>query len=246
MSRFTEKVSAEEFTKDSWIIRDYAALLLVPLIFVVGFIMDEIPNNGLLPAMVDTSLRLLMFIAIIIIYGTMLRQHWKKFKQAWKRSVLLVIVGAIVLQILITVVRSFLPFHGSSVDADSTTLIDPVTADFGMFIALFYLALGPVLTALIEDIVFRYTLLGKLFHGSPHSKISLLILNSILFGLVHYYNFGSVVGTIPFMFAGLFLNIIYLWTRNIWHVLLIHTINNTAISIGGVFLVGLLRLLGVA
>ncbi|WP_340082565.1 type II CAAX endopeptidase family protein [Terribacillus sp. FSL K6-0262] len=244
MSRFTAKVSAEDFTKESWAMRDYAALILVPLIFIVGLIMDRLSTSGLLPAMVDTSLRLFMFIAILFIYGRMLRQHWTKFGQAWKRSILLVIAGAVVLQILISFVRSFLPVHGGSVEADTSAWIDPATVGPGMFIALFYLALGPILTALIEDIVFRYTLLGKLFHGSAFRKIIILILNSILFGLVHYYNFGSVMGTIPFMFAGLFLNIIYLWTRNIWHVLLIHALNNTVLSIGGLFLVGLLRLLG--
>ncbi|MFW1753918.1 type II CAAX prenyl endopeptidase Rce1 family protein, partial [Acinetobacter wanghuae] len=36
--------------------------------------------------------------------------------------------------------------------------------------------------------------------------------------------------------AGLFLNLIYVWTRNIWHVLLIHFMNNAVLSLGGVIL----------
>lgn len=92
--------------------------------------------------------------------------------------------------------------------------------------------------------MFRYTLLGKIFQGGFVRKAFILILNSILFGLVHYHNFGSVIGTIPFIFGGLFLNIIYILTRNIWHVLLIHTVNNTVLTVGALLLIVILRQLG--
>lgn len=246
MNQFSKLVSAENFLDNRWAKKDYFALLLVPLIFIVGLTMQYFSTNSLLPAIIDTSLRLMMFVFLIIVYGKMLRQHWNKFKQAWKRSIALVIVGAVVLQIVISSVRSFLPMHGNSSETDIPSLIDPLTASPGMFAVLFYIVLGPIATALIEDIVFRYTLLGKVFQGSMFRKTCILILNSILFGLVHYYNFGSVIGTIPFMFAGLFLNIIYLWTRNIWHVLLIHAFNNTVLTIGALAFIGLLRLFGLS
>lgn len=45
------------------------------------------------------------------------------------------------------------------------------------------------------------------------------------------------------MSAGLFLNLIYLWTRNIWHVLLIHFLNNAVLSVGGILLLKLVQTL---
>ncbi len=131
--------------------------------------------------------------------------------------------------------------NSTSTEADVPSLIDPLTASPEMLMLLLFIALGPIVTGLIEDTVFRYTLLGKIFQGGFFRKACILILNSILFGLIHYNNFGSVVGTIPFMFGGLFLNIIYLWTRNIWHVLLIHTVNNTVLTMGAFLIIIVMR-----
>lgn len=244
MNKFTDLVVAEDFSENVWAKKDYFALLLIPLIFLISFITQYFSARNILPALIDTSLRLIMFVSLIIIYGPMLRRHWSKFKLAWKRSILLIVVGAISLQILISVIRSFLPTN-NNIDTEIPPLIDPLTASPEMFMLLFYISLGPIVTALIEDTVFRYTLLGKIFHGGFVKKAFILILNSILFGLIHYFNFGSVIGTIPFMFAGLFLNIIYLWTRNIWHVLLIHTVNNGVLTFGALLFIVILRLLGI-
>lgn len=244
MKRFTELVVAADFSENVWTKKDYFALLLIPLIFLISFITQYFSARNILPALIDTSLRLIMFISLIVVYGPMLRKHWSKFKLAWKQSVLLIVGGAITLQILISVVRSLLPTN-NNIDTEIPPLIDPLTASPEMFMLLFYISLGPIVTALIEDTVFRYTLLGKIFHGGFVKKALILILNSILFGLIHYFNFGSVIGTIPFMFAGLFLNIIYLWTRNIWHVLLIHTLNNGVLTFGALLFIVILRLLGI-
>ncbi|MED2186131.1 CPBP family intramembrane glutamic endopeptidase [Bacillus wiedmannii] len=195
-------------------------------------------------AIIDTSLRIIMFIFLMVVYAPMLRRHWSKFKLAWERSVLLVIVGGVLLRIIVSLIRSLIPRVSTNLKTDVPSLIDPLTASPEMFMLLIYIALGPIVTGLIEDTVFRYTLLGKIFQGSFLKKACIIILNSILFGLIHYYNFGSVIGTIPFMFAGLFLNIIFLWTKNIWHVLLIHTVNNAVLTIGALLIIVILRLLG--
>lgn len=246
MNKFRKMVAAEDFSESVWTKKDYFALLFIPLIFLGFFITQSFSTrNMLLPAIVDTSLRLIMFIYLIVIYRPMLGRHWSKFKLAWKRSILLIIGGAISLQIVVSFVRSYLPTNVNITETAVSPLIDPLTASPGMFMILLYISFGPVMTALIEDTVFRYTLLGKTFKGRFVKKIFILILNSILFGLIHYFNFGSVIGTIPFMFAGLFLNIVYLWTRNIWHVLLIHIVNNTVLTFGALLFIVILRLIGI-
>ena len=148
----------------------------------------------------------------------------------------LVIVGAVLLQAVISLTRSILPV-GASREAESA--IDPNSI---AFISLLIISLGPLFTALLEDIIFRYTLLQKLFVSPWLWRVVLVLLNSILFGLIHYYNFdGNLVATVSFMAAGLFLNLIYLWVRNIWHVLLIHFVNNAVLSLGGVILLKILQ-----
>lgn len=64
---------------------------------------------------------------------------------------------------------------------------------------------------------------------------------SALFGAIHYYNFGSFVGTIPYMAAGILFNLVYLWRRNLWHVILMHLLNNFVLTFGALVLLVVLR-----
>ncbi|MCL6237452.1 MULTISPECIES: CPBP family intramembrane glutamic endopeptidase [Acinetobacter] len=234
---FTQLVRAESFpTHISWQWRDTFALCILPLILFNSYVLDQFFGVSAQVALGDSIFRGILFIAVCWLYKTMLYTHWQKYKQAFWRSSLLVVVGAVVLQVVISFTRSLLPV-GESIEKEST--IDPNTI---AFFSLLIISLGPLFTALLEDIIFRYTLLQKLFVQPWLWRVILVLLNSILFGLIHYHNFdGDLIATISFMAAGLFLNLIYLWTRNIWHVLLIHFVNNAVLSLGGVILLKLLQ-----
>ena len=234
---FTQLVRAESFpTHISWQWRDTFALCILPLILLNSYVLDQFFGVSAQVALGDSIFRGILFIAVCWLYKTMLYTHWQKYKQAFWRSSLLVVVGAVALQVVISFTRSLLPV-GESIEKEST--IDPNTI---AFFSLLIISLGPLFTALLEDIIFRYTLLQKLFVQPWLWRVILVLLNSILFGLIHYHNFdGDLIATISFMAAGLFLNLIYLWTRNIWHVLLIHFVNNAVLSLGGVILLKLLQ-----
>ncbi|WP_180059417.1 CPBP family intramembrane glutamic endopeptidase [Acinetobacter sp. YH12128] len=234
---FTQLVRAESFpTHIYWQWRDTFALCILPLILFNSYVLDQFFGVSAQVALGDSIFRGILFIAVCWLYKTMLYTHWQKYKQAFWRSSLLVVVGAVALQVVISFTRSLLPV-GENIEKEST--IDPNTI---AFFSLLIISLGPLFTALLEDIIFRYTLLQKLFVQPCLWRVILVLLNSILFGLIHYHNFdGDLIATISFMAAGLFLNLIYLWTRNIWHVLLIHFVNNAVLSLGGVILLKLLQ-----
>ena len=237
--RFLQQVRAEPFPeKIVWGWKDTFAICIIPLIILNGFILEKIFGISIAVSLGDTILRGVLFILVCYLYKDMLLTHWQKYKQAFWRSSVLVVVGAIVLQVVISLTRQLLPLELSTQEKD---LIDP---EHIPFLSLLIISLGPLFTALLEDIVFRYTLLQKLFIQPWLWRIVLIILNSILFGLIHYHNFdGNLIATISFMSAGLFLNLIYLWTRNIWHVLLIHFLNNAVLSVGGILLLKLVQTL---
>lgn len=239
MSNF-KVVRAELFPQHiQWQWRDHFALLLIPLIMLNGWIASQIFSEVTQIALVDSLFRGILFLLLCYFYKEMLIRHWQYFNRAKLKSWLLVIIGAIVLQISISVTRSFLPIQQDTIVADGSN-IDPQSI---ALIPLLLISLGPIFTALIEDVVFRYTLLHKFFIPKVMFRIIVVILNSILFGLIHYHNFdGNLIATSSFMVAGLFLNLVYLWTRNIWHVLLIHLLNNAVLSLGAVILLKLLVL----
>lgn len=234
---FTQLVRAEPFPQTiSWQWRDTFALCILPLIFLNGWLLNQFFGVSVNLALGDAIFRGGLFIVVCCLYKSMLVEHWQKYKQAFWRSSLLVIIGAVLLQVVISLTRSILPSGQATEHKDS---LDPNNI---AFFSLLIISLGPLFTALLEDIIFRYTLLQKLFVQPWLWRVVLVLMNSILFGLIHYHNFdGNLVATISFMAAGLFLNLIYLWTRNIWHVLLIHFMNNAVLSLGAIILLKLLQ-----
>jgi uncharacterized protein len=238
---FTQQVQAEQFpNKITWQWRDTFAICIIPLILFNGFILEFLFGISVTVALGDSIFRGILFAIVCWLYKDMLYEHWQKYKKAFWRSTLLVVVGAVILQVVVSLTRSILPLEPSLESAKDS--IDPEKV---AFISLLIISFGPLFTALLEDIVFRYTLLQKLFVQPLAWRIVLVILNSILFGLIHYQNFGgNLIATISFMSAGLFLNLIYLWTHNIWHVLLIHFVNNAILSLGGLILLKVLQTFG--
>ena len=227
MSNFIQRVSAENFpVKIQWTTRDSLVLLIIPMTLMLGYLLTALDVSKLHVAVVDTLLRGLLFTILCVAYRSMLRHHWQKFCQAFWRSILLVMIGGVLIQVIISMTRSLLPI---SLETQYDSSEQAVTLSF---ISQLFISFAPLFTALIEDIIFRYTLLQKLFVKPLIWRIFIVLANSILFGLIHFQNFsGNLTATISFMSAGLFLNLIYLWTKNIWHVLLIHFLNNTVLSL---------------
>ncbi|MCC5672528.1 CPBP family intramembrane glutamic endopeptidase [Kocuria rhizophila] len=104
-------------------------------------------------------------------------------------------------------------------------------------------SLGPTVTALIEDFTFRHALLLRLpVWGRAMPAAALVLVNALVFGLIHVNNVdGHWLLTLSYAGAGLVMNLVYLWTRNIWHVLLMHALNN--FLLGGPLTVLLVKLL---
>lgn len=242
---FFEKLKltkAEDFPeKIRFKMRDYIVLLMIPAIFLNSILFKQIFNGDMIwVGFADTVFRAILFLIILWLYHKMFVEHWKKFNLAKFQSWTLVIIGGIVLQIVIMLVKMILPEGSSSVGIEGERGIDKDSVNFLFLI----MSLGPVFTSLIEDTVFKYTLLQKLFVPGNLWRAILLIINPVIFGLIHYYNFqGNLWGTVSFMAAGFFLNLIYLWTRNIWHTLLIHAVNNFILAFLGTLILLIVKMM---
>lgn len=78
--------------------------------------------------------------------------------------------------------------------------------------------------------------------GRAVPAAALVLVNALVFGLIHVNNVdGHWLLTLSYAGAGLVMNLVYLWTRNIWHVLLMHALNN--FLLGGPLTVLLVKLL---
>ncbi|KAF1023604.1 MAG: hypothetical protein GAK29_02878 [Acinetobacter bereziniae] len=93
---FLQKVRAENFPeKIIWGWKDTFAVFILPLILVNGLILEKIFGISIAVSLGDTILRGVLFILVCYLYKDMLFTHWKKYQQAFWRSSILVVVGAI-------------------------------------------------------------------------------------------------------------------------------------------------------
>ena len=89
-------------------------------------------------------------------------------------------------------------------------------------------------TGLFEEIFMRGIILNILIRNSKKSKLLLIIISSIIFGISHFYNFlngfdyliGTISQVLYTIVIGIFLSIIYINYNNIWSIIIIHVLFN--------------------
>ena len=136
--------------------------------------------------------------------------------------------------VILEVVRLITPnLFGESTSTDEieqTKIIIPIYATLiGTLPAL--------LAPFFEELAFRNNLFFK-FRNSPIFYIIMAVVSSILFEAIHYYNFDSLIATIPYMAIGLYYCIIYHFKKNIFYTIFPHLLlnwMNTFLSIIGLF-----------
>ena len=220
-------------TRDGWTARDSLALIVIPLIFTVSMVTVALTGVSVVAGVVDSLIRVGLCVVLLWLYRPLLADHWAKFREHPWRNTGIVLLGAVLLQVVISAVQLLLPRRAATGD-DTPALIDPVTAQGWDVVILFVVALGPLAIVMVEEAVFRHTLLVKLpWWRNRATAVIGVLLNGALFGAIHFYNFGSLLGTVPYMVVGVLMNLLYLWRRNLWLVMLIHLVNNAVLTVGG-------------
>ena len=224
-----------------WVVSDSLALVVIPLIFIVSAVTVALTGVSVVAGVVDSLIRVGLCLILLWLYRAVLVDHWAKFREHLWRNIGVVVGCAILLQVVISAVQLLLPRRAAS-GVDTPPLIDPVTAQGWDIAILFVVALGPLAIVMVEEAVFRHTLLVKLpWWRNRATAVIGILLNGALFGAIHFNNFGSLLGTVPYMVVGVLMNLLYLWRRNLWLVMLIHLVNNAVLTIGGLTLLLILR-----
>ncbi|WP_158256037.1 CPBP family intramembrane glutamic endopeptidase [Corynebacterium sp. 13CS0277] len=249
--RFPRSIWAEEPTTTpaplTW--RDLVAAAAIPVIFFVGIVgmhlTDGRPGEafGVRLGLVDVVVRVALCVALVVAYRQMFAHNWAALKRAPWATTGIVIAGAIGLQVAIALGRLVIPTPTPGADSGDSA---QQAVTWGSLALQAVLLISPVVTVFIEEVVFRYTFLQRLpVWSHPVLLAVAVVLNSMVFGAIHYYNFGGdIVQTIPYMFAGLLMNLMYLWTRNVWVPALMHLVNNVLLTYGGLILLAVFHLFG--
>lgn len=82
-----------------------------------GWLVSRVTDSLALGAIADTSVRILLFVLLVVANRELLARHWKAFCAAPWRSVGLVLVGLVAIQVVISLVGTALRPLASDVDA---------------------------------------------------------------------------------------------------------------------------------
>lgn len=193
----------------------YSMILLVPRI-------DAIKHTNISLGIIISLYTLLGILSFIVF-----KDLYKEGLEEWKKSVtktMIIILVMYILKIILTIIASiplgiFFPEYESVNSNNIAEIIKILPAP------IILIALG-VLGPIVEEMVFRGILVGKLKKYIPSTVC--VIVSSMLFMFihVHVFTFQELLYCLPYFVTGLLYSILYLKTKNITLSMILHITNN--------------------
>ncbi|WP_349533847.1 CPBP family intramembrane glutamic endopeptidase [Leuconostoc citreum] len=176
------------------------------------------------------GMMLIWFLGILIMEirqnKDLLSNDWHFLKSHKTKNIILIIIGFVLLQIVVSVSGDFFRQFVSEKNHFPTYSF-PIDTWLGIFMNLVAGVIS-LIVAFFEEVAYRYELFYKQKNKGTITFIFLLLMSSFLFGVSHIYNFnGSILGTLSYALAGLVLGIFYMISKNIWVPIIIHGLFNS-------------------
>ncbi|EOH96194.1 CPBP family intramembrane glutamic endopeptidase [Enterococcus pallens] len=222
--------------------KQWWALLVIPIEFIIGqYIFPLLPFDD--KPLVSLILSVLLFgtgfAVMIYIFKDFLKAQWRLYRHKlfWKLLISIFLVAGAFL--ILHLVREIIPAHLLTIRSSASDSSAQLSAGWALLAAVV-----PFIAPFAEELTFRYLLLGKF--TSRAVRAVMLIVQGILFGLIHINNFnGNVFATIPYMVIGIYFGVIYLAFNNIWGSIMVHWMFNSMNSIFPALLLFILSFFGV-
>lgn len=234
----------EKMKKFGWrdivlIVSYIASTFLIPFVIAFIFILVEIVGSGidindpdsmtnimnavLAPATVWSSLisGLVNVVIVLALYWTYIKDAWKRFWQAWKTNIPL-ILGGYVLVIIVNYAFSY--FINSDTSANQET-IETIFANASTLETLAMLIPVTFCAPLVEEFLCRKALFGSFKHNKIIGAI-MFVVSSVLFGLLHYGFDNNLIVLVPYMLMGAIMAGTYWLSDNIFTAIGLHFFNN--------------------
>lgn len=203
-------------------------LLLMPLQFLLQKILLKF-------SFVDETSKIFITLAIsifivslcFIIRKDVYINEMNIFKRNKGKNIIIAIIGAIASFLILVGVNKILKNTTSTLSLLSVQEEYVPVNNWLMLISSFIPALAPF----SEELVFRHELVFK--HDlNKIGMLTLAVISSILFGLMHLGNYGgNIYRTIPLMFVAMLYCLLYKMTGTIWTSIIAHFIYNTSLSV---------------
>lgn len=205
-------------------------ILIFAILYTVLFVFDGVK---LLASLMPSAIANYLVYVVLALYGSFLFKdrlikQWNEIRKTKRKFFFGVLTGWLFL-FLMTVVFEFVSemlkqFFGLVGQGLNQSNIQSTFQEQPILIAVFACVIGP----LVEELIFRQTLLGYLRKSLP-TWLSIFIVG-FTFALAHMHSLdlSEWVGAVGYLGAGLALSIIYVKEKeNIYYPLLIHMLSNS-------------------
>lgn len=203
----------------SYIIAQFASLIIYP----ISLFLFPNQNDFLLAS---SSMAISFIIGFIIMFWV-IQDEWNSLLQTtFLNSLNYALVGfmiAILGQIGLSVLISF--FVESGLDTETEQYMFEMSE-----LSLIFLVIPVLIGPILEELVFRYAILGSFMKRMKTSYA--VILSSLIFGLLHL----SLINLVIYVFCGIVFSIIYIKTKSIFTPIMAHTFMNAFVMF--TFLIG--------
>ena len=193
----------------------YSMILIVPHI-------DGIKHTNISLSII-ISLYTILGISSFIIFKDLYEDGLEKWKKSVIKTIIIILVMYI-LKIILTIIASIpLGIFFPEYESINSNNIAEVIKMFPAPIVLITLGiLGPI----VEEMIFRGILVGKLKKYIPSTICA--IVSSILFMFIHIHvlSIQEFLYCLPYLVSGLLYSILYLKTKNITLSMILHITNN--------------------
>lgn len=193
----------------SYIIAQLGSLIIYPILL----LLFQNQNDFLLASI---SMTISFLLGFILTFWFIRDERDQLLQTTFSHSLNYAMVGfmvAIFGQMVLSLLISF--FIDSGVDTETEQYILEMSE-----ISLLYLVIPVLIGPILEELVFRYALLGSFLKRMKTSYA--VILSSLLFGILH----GSLTNLVIYVFCGIVFSVIYIKTRSILTSIMAHSFMN--------------------
>lgn len=215
--------------------KGWLTLLIIPIELLIGnfVIYPTISKYTVLSTIVTVLIFMLGFLIAMFLNREFLKEQWLNFKKKFWLKFILSIGLVVVAQMILTFSRSLIGLNKGENSESLSLWISLLPSLWAMIPTL--------LAPFVEELVFRHYLFMRFKNGNRIIFWGLWLVQSVLFGLVHWSNFnGNIIQMVPYMVIGAFFGLIYYFSKNIWQNILTHFMFN---SIATISLIGSLIML---
>ena len=206
-------------------------VIYIIMFYVVGDLLGEILkdfaiNNNkqlLCSTIINVVVYSVFFASCIVLLKKEIITDFKILDRTNALTVFFVCLIGIVCTYLGNIFGSILTliFGGGNQSQNQSSLEVLMTSQYGFIVAVIAVIIGPV----VEELVFRKSIHSILRKAKCPTWIMLMI-SSLLFGFIHVLDSGDFVQVFPYIFMGLTLGGIEIFSKNIYPSIIVHIFNN--------------------